>query len=141
MRYLLATNVCIDLLRGRNPYLDAHIRGFRPGDLGIASVTLFELFYGVGRSLHRTRDEAALIAFVSPLEVAPFDTAAARFAGHLRAFLERAGTPIGQSDLLIASQALALGIPLVTRNEREFRRVPGLRIANWHLPPPIVEES
>jgi tRNA(fMet)-specific endonuclease VapC len=65
------------------------------------------------------------------LDVALFDRRAAVSYGRIRAVLEKKGRPIGAMDLLIAAQALSLGVRLVTNNEREFRRVPGLRVENW----------
>ena len=89
-----------------------------------------ELDYGVSKSPHATKNRAALVQFLSPLEVASFDREAAAAYSRLRATLERKGTPIGSMDLLIAAHALSLGVRLVTNNAREFRRVPGLRVEN-----------
>ena len=73
----------------------------------------------------------ALEQFVSPLEIAVFDTPATIVYGKIRALLEKRGRPIGSMDLLIAAHALSLNVRLVTNNVREFRRVPGLRVENW----------
>lgn len=131
IRYLLDTNVCIDLLRGRSPVLESHVRQFLPGDLGLSSITVYELAHGARRSSDPARNEAALAVFYLPLVLLPFDATAATIAGQVHAHLEQAGTPIGANDLLIAGHALALGVPLVTRNVREFRRVPGLQVEQW----------
>ena len=128
---LLDSDACIDLLRGRSLTLDARVRRWDPGELGISAITVFELAYGAARSSQPDRNRAALTAFVLPFVLVPFDAAAATVAGDLRATLESRGATIGPQDLLIAAQALALGVPLVTNNEREFRRVPGLRVENW----------
>jgi tRNA(fMet)-specific endonuclease VapC len=69
--------------------------------------------------------------FVLPLEIVAFDSDAARHYGRIRAALKRAGTPIGGNDLLIAAQALSLGLTLVTNNPREFSRVEGLHVEQW----------
>jgi len=100
------------------------------GDIGISSITVAELDYGVSKSRHAVKNRLALAQFLSPLEVASFDRAAAAY-GRLRATLEQKGTPIGSMDLLIAAHALSLAVRLVTNNAREFRRVPGLRVENW----------
>lgn len=131
IRYLLDTNVCIDLLKGRDPRLDAWMRQNSAGEVAVSSITVFELAYGAHKSAQVARNREALAAFFLPLVLAPFDAQAAALAGELRALLERAGTPIGASDLLIAAHALALDVPVVTNNERGFRRVPQLQVENW----------
>lgn len=131
LRCLLDTNICIHLLKGSDRRVDARMRLNAPGEVGVAASTVFELSYGAAKSAQPERNRAALAAFFLPLVLLPFDTAAAAHAGAIRAHLERAGTPIGPNDLLIAAHALALGGPLVTNNEREFRRVPGLIVDNW----------
>jgi tRNA(fMet)-specific endonuclease VapC len=85
----------------------------------------------VAKSAFPARNREALEAFTLPLEVVPFDTAAALAYGAIRATLERQGTPIGAMDLLIAAHARSLGITLVTNNPREFRRVEGLQSETW----------
>jgi tRNA(fMet)-specific endonuclease VapC len=131
IRYLLDTDVCIELLKGRDPRLDARLRRCTAGEVGVSTITVCELTYGAHRSAQVARNQAALAAFFLPLVLVPFDAQAAALAGEVRALLARAGTPIGAYDLLIAAQALALGVPVVTNNEREFRRVPGLQLENW----------
>lgn len=129
--YLLDRNIGIDLLKGTNPRLDARLRQCSPGEVGIATITVFELMYGAHKSARPDQNRAALTVLFLPLVLVPFDAQAAALAGELRAYLERAGTPIGPNDLLIAAQSLALDVPIVTANEREFRRVPNLRVENW----------
>ena len=130
MRFLLDTNICIYAIN-RRPALviEAFQRHFDEG-LGISAVTAAELHYGVERT-GSERNRRALLHFLAPLEVAPFDDAAAVAFGRLRAWLAAQGTPIGPFDTQIAAHALALGVTLVTHNVREFERVPGLRIADW----------
>lgn len=94
-------------------------------------MTQAELVQGVYRSQNPERSAAALERFLLPLVIADFDSTAATMYGTIRAALERQGTPIGPFDTLIAAHALSLDVVLVTNNEREFRRVPGLEIANW----------
>ncbi|MDP9372996.1 MAG: type II toxin-antitoxin system VapC family toxin [Chloroflexota bacterium] len=128
---LLDTDLCVDLLKGRNPRLDARLRACGAGEVGVSTITVFELSYGAHKSAQPARNRAALTAFFPPLVLVPFDAGAAALAGELRAALERAGTRVGPNDLLIASQALALDVPGVTNNERGFRRVPRLWVENW----------
>ena len=131
--YLLDTDVLSNLMR-RTPSegLVARLARVAPEEQFTSSVTLGELLYGAYRSRH----SAVLldrIQTVVPAElpVLPFDAAAARRYGEIRAELEGRGTPIGDADVRIAAIALARGLTLVTGNERHFRRVPGLGIENW----------
>ncbi len=131
IRYLLDTNICIEMIRGRSPEVVARLRRRKIGTIGISAITLAELQYGVAKSSDPERNLVALAHFCAPLEVCPFDHGAASSYGQLRAHLEGAGTLIGPLDTLIAAHALALSVAVVTNNEREFRRVPGLRVENW----------
>ena len=97
---------------------------------GRAVVDDVELFFGVART-GSERNLRALRQFLSALEIAAFDDAAAEVFGSLRAWLTSQGTPIGPFDTQIAAHAQALGVTLVTNNTREFLRVPGLRVENW----------
>ena len=83
------------------------------------------------KSSRPEQNKLALMQFTVPLEILPYDDNAAREYGNIRSFLERQGTPTGCLDTLIAAHALALGCTLVTNNEKEFSRIPGLDIANW----------
>ena len=131
MRYLLDTNICIYVIRRRPRQVLARFQRCAVGDIGLSTVTLAELQYGVAKSAFPERNQEALAAFTLPLEILPFDAPAAAAYGPIRATLERQGTPIGAMDLLIAAHAVSLGVILVTNNPREFRRVPGLQVENW----------
>lgn len=132
MRYLLDTDICIYVINERPPHvLQAFLRHESEG-LGISAITAAELHYGVART-GSSRNLKALYKFLAPLEIAPFDLAAAEVFGQVRAWLTAQGTPIGPSDTQIAAHAQALGVTLVTNNTREFVRVPGLRLENWAL--------
>jgi tRNA(fMet)-specific endonuclease VapC len=131
MRYLLDTNICIYVIRRRPPQVLARLQRCAVGDIGLSTVTLAELQYGVAKSAFPERNQEALAAFTLPLEILPFDAPAAAAYGPIRATLERQGTPIGAMDLLIAAHAVSLGVILVTNNPREFRRVLGLQVENW----------
>lgn len=128
---MLDTNVCIELLRGRAPGVLERLRKFEIDEIGISSITLAELQYGVAKSRSPARHEVLLAEFCAPLAILPFDNIAAETYGRVRAALERTGTPIGPLDTLIASHALSLGLTLVTNNEREYLRVAGLLVENW----------
>ncbi|MDE3127902.1 MAG: type II toxin-antitoxin system VapC family toxin [Gemmatimonadota bacterium] len=129
MRWLLDTDVCIAILREGERVL-ARMRAESPADFAIASMTEAELRYGALRSSDPEAGEARIDAFLSaPIAVLPFDRAAAARYAVVRHALRRA--PIGNPDLVIASTALANGLTVVTGNEREFRRVPGLEVESW----------
>jgi tRNA(fMet)-specific endonuclease VapC len=131
MRYLLDTNICVELIRGRAPAVFARLRRVAVDAVGISSITLAELQYGVAKSSNPARHEVLLTEFLAPLAVLPFDQLAAVSYGEVRAALERAGTPIGPLDTLIAGHALSREVTLVTNNQRAFARVPGLHVENW----------
>ena len=130
-RFLLDTDVCVELLRGRAPHLFERLRRFEIDEIAISSITLAELQYGVAKSARPARHELLLAEFCAPLAILPFDSIAAETYGRVRAGLERAGTPIGPLDTLIAAHAISLRLTLVTNNEREFRQVAGLLVENW----------
>ncbi|MCA9289576.1 MAG: type II toxin-antitoxin system VapC family toxin [Phycisphaerales bacterium] len=131
IRYLLDTNICIDLIRHRPSLVLARLRRRRIGTIGLSAVTLAELHDGVARSRDPERNAIALAHFCAPLVVCPFDADAAAAHGTVRRGLEQTGQPIGPLDTLIAAHALAIGATVITANEREFRRVRGLRVENW----------
>ncbi|MEZ5533974.1 MAG: PIN domain-containing protein [Steroidobacteraceae bacterium] len=134
MRWLLDTDTVIALLRGSSPRLDRRVNSRPVGQIGLSSITLAELHFGVARSSRPRENANALTAFLESFVTAPFDTAAASAYGPVRRRLSAGGTPIGPLDTLIAAHALALAAVLVTRNVREFRRVGGLRVENWLAP-------
>ena len=131
MRYLLDTNACIALLNGRPPSLVDRVRRHTPSEFGLPAPVTYELYYGAFKSRYTDRNLGLLdrIAF----EVVPFDAADARAAGEVRAKLEAIGRPIGPLDTLIAGQALARGLILVTANTQEFVRVEGLHCEDWSI--------
>jgi len=132
MKYLLDTDTCIELIRQRSPRLLEKVTSFPAGEMGLSSITVAELQYGVERSQHRDQNRAALAQFLLPFDIADFESTAAQAYGHVRADLEARGLPIGALDTFIAAHALALQVTLVTHNLGEFKRVEGLRIESWY---------
>jgi tRNA(fMet)-specific endonuclease VapC len=128
---VLDTNVCIYVLKGRAPRAAARILETPLDRLAVTAITAAELRYGAERSARRDENLALVEAFLSPFNVVPFDDRAAQAFAPLKAALLAQGKPIGPMDLLIASIALAAEATVVTANEREFRRVAGLRVENW----------
>jgi len=128
VRWLLDTNAVIEVLRG-NASVVARLRERAPADVGVSAIVMHELFFGAYRSAR----VAANVARVDGLrfEVAAFEREDARAAGAVRAALATAGAGIGPYDVLIAGQALARGVVLVTHNVREFGRVEGLKVEDW----------
>ena len=130
MRYLLDANVVVTLLRGRNPALDRRVLRHNPADLAIPSIVSHELYFGAFKSA-RPSHQVALVDALQ-FQILEFDKDDARHAGEIRAFLGSQGTPVGPFDVLIAGQARARNLVLVTNNTREFAKIPGLRIEDWH---------
>lgn len=131
IRYLLDTNICVYIIKKKPGQVLARLQRLRIPDVGISSITLSELEYGVSKSARKEQNKIALIEFVAPLEVLPYDQRAAERYGDVRTHLETVGQPIGSLDTLIAAHALSLGCTLVTNDVAEFNRVPGLTIENW----------
>jgi tRNA(fMet)-specific endonuclease VapC len=129
--FMLDTNICIELIRGRGERVLDQLRTHPPGDVAISAITFAQLQFGVSKSARPQRNALLLIQFCAPLAIAPFDAKAAETYGAVRAGLERDGRPIGPLDTLIAAHALSLGHTVVTNNLREFRRVSGLKVENW----------
>ena len=130
MRFLLDTDICIGILRGRTSLLEC-LQSQRPDDCGISTVSIFELLSGVERCRRPDEERSKVEKFLEPLHLLPFDHESARRTASIRWHLEKAGTPIGPYDLQLAGQALALDVTLVTGNIREFSRVPDLKFESW----------
>jgi tRNA(fMet)-specific endonuclease VapC len=131
MKLMLDTNICIYIIKQQPVSVLKRFLEYQIGDIGISSITLSELRYGVAKSTYQEKNAKALDEFITPLEVISFDEEAAHAYGDIRANLEKAGTPVGAMDMLIAAHAVSLGIPLVTNNTREFARIPTLNIIDW----------
>jgi tRNA(fMet)-specific endonuclease VapC len=130
VKYLLDSNAVIALLKGHPGFL-ARIRQHEPRDFAVSSIVAHELFYGAYKG-QRTAENLARIEALR-FEVLDFDREDARHAGEIRAVLATAGAPIGPYDVLIAGQAWARGLTLITHNVREFRRIPALQVEDWEV--------
>jgi tRNA(fMet)-specific endonuclease VapC len=134
MKLLLDTNICIYLIKKKPPSVIRHFDAYHVGTIGISSITVAELEFGVQKSRYPSENQEALEQFLLPLVVLDFDHQAARAYGKLRVLLESRGRVIGALDMLIAAHALSQNLPLATNNVKEFSRVPGLKVLNWAAP-------
>lgn len=131
MRFMLDTDTCIYIIKQRPPEVIQAMINQSIDDICISTITLAELEYGVAKSLNVNQNRNALLKFLVPIAVIPFDSSAADKYGQIRAYLERKGMKIRPYDLLIAAHALSTGLTLVSNNTREFNRVPSLSTINW----------
>ncbi len=134
MEYLLDTNACIALINRTSELVRKRFsKAVESGEpVWVPSVSLYELWYGVAKSVQMEANTLRLKMFLAgPVQVLEFGEEDARYAGEIRNTLERTGKPIGTYDLLIAGQALCRRLTLVTANAREFGRVKGLVWEDW----------
>jgi len=130
---LLDTNAVIALLTHRSDALRRRVDAAEPGSLAVSSVVAHELYYGAYRSQKVAFNLETLRLLFADLAILDLDREDARVAGEIRADLARQGRPIGPYDVLIAGQARARNLTLITNNTDEFARVPGLQIEDWTL--------
>lgn len=130
---ILDTNTISYYFRG-DPKVVPRLQAVRPADLGVPAIVEYELRYGLLRLPKEAAEPrlTALEKLLRPLQILPFDRECAMHAAQIRADLESTGTPIGPHDTLIAATALRFQATLVTRNVREFSRISGLSLLNWH---------
>jgi tRNA(fMet)-specific endonuclease VapC len=133
--FLLDTNAVIAALKGNPAEVAERLeREVLHDVVALPVIVLFEMRFGIAKSARRNDNIERLAVFLQlPITIVPFDTEDAEEAGDIRAALERAGTPIGPYDILIAGQARRRGAVLVTANVREFSRVPGLKTEDWAI--------
>ncbi len=130
LKYMLDTNICIYTIKNQ-PAQVRDLFTYHHERLCISTVAVMELMFGAEKSASPAKNMKILEGFLARLAQIDYDQRAAKHTGQLRAELRRKGTPIGPYDQMIAGHARSLGLVLVTNNEREFARVPGLRIENW----------
>jgi tRNA(fMet)-specific endonuclease VapC len=131
MKYMLDTNVCIHIIRGKSGPILQKLVSQPVSDISISSITVAELQFGVERSAIPQQNQLALSQFLIPFNILDFDYDAAVQYGSIRAHLEAQGLAIGSLDTLIAAHALSKNLIVVTNNTGEFARVPGLLIEDW----------
>jgi tRNA(fMet)-specific endonuclease VapC len=130
LKYLLDTDTCIYALKGMASVVATLLAKSR-ADVAVSVITEAELRVGAAKSSSPVKTARLVENFLRPLAILEFGSADARAYARVRARLERAGTPIGPLDTLIAAQAVERKLVVVSNNEREFRRVAGLRVENW----------
>ena len=130
-RWLLDTNAVIALVTRRSEALLRRVESAEPGSLAVSSIVAHELYFGAYRSQKVDFNLETLRLLFTDIKIIDLDREDARAAGEIRADLARQGKPIGPYDVLIAGQALARGLPLVTNNTAEFERIAGMRLEDW----------
>jgi tRNA(fMet)-specific endonuclease VapC len=128
--YLLDTNILIAALN-EHSVIRQRLANLSLENVYLSAIVLGELEYGAEKSAYGERNRSHLATLTRQLPLIGLDAEASRHYGVLRTFLERKGTPIGSNDMWITAQALAIKATLVTNNEREFSRIPGLSLENW----------
>lgn len=131
LRYLLDTNIFIYIRQGRPEEVVRRFSKLRPGEAAVSIISYGELFFGASKRGGRPEDLDRLRALMGLLPCLTIPESAAEIYGTIRADLESRGQVISNNDLWIAAHALASGLTLVTNNEKEFRRVRGLKVQNW----------
>ena len=131
MRYMLDSNICIAIIKQQPASIRRKLSVIPVGQIGISSIVLAELRYGVEQLTQKKNNEKALQDFLDFCSVLDWPSDAALHYGRIRSALKNAGSPIGAMDLLIAAHAITLDAILVTNNVDEFQRIKGLRIENW----------
>ena len=130
MKFLIDTNICIYAMK-QNAIVLKHLLEQTRTDIVLSVITEAELRTGAAKSTSAVKTLRLLENFLQPMTVLQFTSDDAAAYAQVRAKLERAGTPIGPLDTLIAAQAVARKLTLVSNNEREFERIAGLRLENW----------
>lgn len=131
MKYMLDTNIIAYAKNKRPASVLERLTAQQPSDVCISAITMAELEFGIFHSSKPAQNRLALLAFLSGIQILPFDSDAAREYGAIRHSLTKSGTLIGANDMLIAAHAKSRDLILVTNNAREFERVEGLTVENW----------
>ena len=131
MRYLIDTNICIYVMNQHPAEVIKKFRQINVGDIGVSSITVSELQYGVSKSRHKGMNQQRLNEFLFPMRILAFDENAAKCYGDIRYQLEKKGQIIGSLDLLIVAHAISEKLIIVTNNDKEFRRIKNLTVENW----------
>ncbi len=129
--YLLDTNICAYFMARKYPSVVNKFRALDPKELFVSSITAGELAYGVENSSRIESNRINLERFLGMMQIVPWEADAIWYFGAHKTRLKKAGTKIGEIDLLLGCQALAMDAIFVTNNTREFERIEGLKLENW----------
>jgi tRNA(fMet)-specific endonuclease VapC len=130
VRYLLDTNTVSYIIKGNRPRVRERLLRVAMAEVGISVITEAELLFGLVRRPEATSLKTLVEEFLVRVEVLPWDSEAAQQHARIRATLESSGEPMGNLDLMIAAQAVASGLVLVS-SDTVFRRVKGLKVEDW----------
>lgn len=130
-KYHLDTSTVVLFLRAKSPKIRAKVNAVSPGQISVSQVARAELLVGCLKSERPNVQRDRVDRFLANVTIMDLDALVAEHYAEIRAELESVGMPIGPNDLFIAATARAAGAILVTTNEGEFRRVPGLKVENW----------
>ncbi|WP_035587317.1 type II toxin-antitoxin system tRNA(fMet)-specific endonuclease VapC [Hippea jasoniae] len=129
--FLLDTNICIYIIKKKPVEVFNKLKALSIGDAKISSITVAELYFGAYNSQFIEKNLKIVESFLIPFDIIGFDEKCAVGYGKIKSILKREGNIIGELDMQIASVALANGLVLVTNNEKEFKRIKGLKVENW----------
>lgn len=131
MNFFLDTNICIYFLKGKYTNITDQLKTLQPGSIKIASIVKAELLLGVEKSTRKQENREKILQFLMPYEVIGFDDVSTGYYAQIRANLEIQGKKIGPNDIILAATVMAHKGILVTNNEKEFKRIKGLKVENW----------
>ena len=131
MMFLIDTNICIYIINDHPPEVIQKFREIGIGNIYISSITVSELQYGACKSKQIKKHLKRLDEFLIPFEIISYDESAANYYGRIRSYLEKQGNVIGPFDMLVAAHALSENLTLITKSEKEFKRVKSLKVENW----------
>jgi len=133
MKYLFDTNICIYLINNKYEYLIDRVENIGIEKIAISTLSIAELEYGIAKSksLYKEENRIALMEFLLPFKLLPFEQNDAYEYGIIRSELQARGNIIGNMDMLIGAQAISNDLILVTNNVKEFKRIEGIRLENW----------
>ena len=133
VRYMLDTNIVSHVIKATSPNVDEHMRDRPISNICISVITEAEMLYGLAKKPEAKGLHKAVVGFLLRVQVLPWDSAASRAYGLLRAKIEKQGKQLGNLDLLIAAHSLGAGAVLVT-NDQAFHKIDGLNVVDWTLP-------
>ena len=138
MTYLLDTNVCMAAMRG-HPLVLEYLRAILPADCGISTISIYEIYLAIAGCQRPDIKHETVENLIGAVNVLPFDPDAVKETARIRHELEQRGETVGLCDIMIAGQALSLGMTVVTQNTVEFQKIPGLLVQDWKYNPQVPD--